>query len=63
MGVEFTTLVKDYNFSNIPEKMMLALKASMINTLLFEKVTAHAFLKPNIKFADIIENQNYWHLI
>jgi hypothetical protein len=59
MGIEFATSIDDYTFSNIPEKMLTALKESMVNTLFFEKVPVFAFVKSR----DIIENQTYWSLI
>ena len=59
MRIEFATSIDDYDFSNIPEKMLTALKESMINTLLFEKVSAFAVVKSK----DIIENQTYWRLV
>ncbi|HBG49103.1 MAG TPA: hypothetical protein DDW90_06300 [Cyanobacteria bacterium UBA9971] len=59
MGIEFATSINDYDFSNIPEKMLMALKENMINTLFFEKIPAFAV----VKAGDIIEHQTYWKLI
>ena len=59
MGIEFATSINDYDFSNIPEKMLTSLKESMINTMLFEKMPVFAV----VKAGDIIEHQTYWKLI
>lgn len=59
MGIEFATSIDDYDFSNIPKKMLTALKENMICTMFIEKVK---ILKPR-KAKDIIDNQTYWSLI
>jgi len=59
MGIEFATSIDDYNFPDIPEKMLKALKENMLNTMLFEKVPAFAVVKSK----DIIDNQTYWRLV
>lgn len=59
MSVEFATSINDYRFSKISDKMLVSLKESMTNTLLFERVDV---LKP-LKGKEIIHNQTYWVLI
>ena len=59
MGIEFATSIDDYNFPDIPEKMLMALKEKMLNTMLFEKMPAFAVVKSK----DILDNQTYWRLV
>jgi len=59
MGIEFTTTINDYTFSDIPEKVLTALKESLANTMLFEKVPVYA----SVKSKHTLENQTYWSLI
>jgi hypothetical protein len=59
MDIEFATFIDDYNFKNIPENVLKALKENMICTLLYEKVQILKKGKPE----NIIENQTYWSLI
>ena len=59
MYIGFATSMDENDFSNIPEKMLTALKENMLCTLFFKKVP---ILKP-VKSKDIIDNQTYWNLI
>ena len=59
MSIEFATSIDDYDFSNIPEKMLTALKENMICTMFIEKVK----ILKHKKYKDIIDNQTYWSLI
>lgn len=59
MSIEFTTLLNDYNFSNISNKMLSTLKENMACTLLFERVPVLKHVRPDNSFL----NQTYWTLI
>jgi len=58
MRVEFTTSIKDYNFPELSGKMMTAVKESMINAVLYERINIFKQAKAH----DIIENQSYCSL-
>lgn len=59
MSIEFTTLLKDYKFSNISDKTLNTIKEKMICTLLFEKVPVLNHIRPD----NFMANQTHWNLI
>jgi len=59
MFIEFTTTINDYDFSDIPVKLLSSLKESMVDNMFFERIPVYKFVKSGY----ILENQTYWNLI
>ena len=59
MGIEFSTFIKDYDFSKVSEKLMAAITESLEYTLFSEKVQVVKVPVPQ----NFISTQTYWHLI
>jgi len=59
MFIEFTTTINDYDFSDIPVKLLSSLKESMVDNMFFERISVYKFVKSGY----ILENQTYWNLI
>lgn len=59
MCIEFTTSISDYNFSEIPDKVISVLRESLDNMMFFEKVQKAKVLV----YQESLPEQTYWHLI
>lgn len=59
MKIEFTTMIDDYNFSNLPEAILDNIKNGLGSNLLFERINKIRYKKPKRLFT----MQYHWNLI